>query len=72
MHKEVQGKNSKEQMKFLQDCCARLYTKHCFIYAAVNDALRKKDQSKAHLLGPFAHVLYSYVGQRIHRIVLNI
>jgi hypothetical protein len=61
---ETHGKSSKEKMQQLQDCCAKLYTKNCYIYCAVNNALRDNDQRKVFTLGPFSYLLFNYIGRR--------
>ncbi|CAF1512315.1 unnamed protein product [Rotaria sordida] len=55
-------KNTK--IEKLQQCCARLYTKPCFLFKIVNETLRDSDQSKSKTLGPFCYLLYNYIGKR--------
>jgi hypothetical protein len=54
----------KKTIKTLQQCCARLYTKPCFLFKIVNKTLRDNDQSKLQTLGPFCYLLYNYIGTR--------
>jgi hypothetical protein len=61
---ETSKKSSEKRIKELQDCCAKLYTKSCYIYGAVNAALRNDDRSKLDTLGPFCYLLFNYVGRR--------
>ncbi|CAF4645386.1 unnamed protein product [Rotaria sp. Silwood1] len=53
----------RDRMKMLANCCAKLYTKHCYIFRVVNTALRENDREKLHTLGPYCYVLYNYVGR---------
>jgi hypothetical protein len=64
VERETHGKSSTKKMKQLQDCCAKLYTKGCYIYRVVNAALRDNDQRKLYTLGPFSYLLFSYIGRR--------
>jgi hypothetical protein len=52
----------KKNIEKLQKCCARLYTKPCFLFKIVNKTLRDNDQSKLQTLGPFCYLLYNYIG----------
>jgi len=51
-------------MEALEICCANLYTKSSYIYRAVNNALRDNDKTKSATLGPFAFVLFNFIGQQ--------
>jgi hypothetical protein len=64
VERETHGKSSKEKMEQLQDCCAKLYTKDCYIYRVVNAALRGNDQTKVYTLGPYSYLLFNYIGRR--------
>jgi len=64
VEKETRGKSSQNRITELQDCCAQLYTKGCYIYRVVNAALRDNDQTKLYTLGPFCYLLFNYIGQR--------
>jgi hypothetical protein len=64
VEKETYGKSSEQRMNRLQDCCAKLYTKGCYIYRVVNAALRDDDRTKLYTLGPFCYLLFNYIGRR--------
>jgi hypothetical protein len=51
-----------KNIETLQKCCARLYTKPCFLFKIVNETLRDNNQSKLKTLGPFCYLLYNYIG----------
>jgi hypothetical protein len=65
VEKETYGKSSEQRMNRLQDCCAKLYTKGCYIYRVVNAALRDDDRTKLYTLGPFCYLLFNYIGRRL-------
>ena len=48
----------------LEEACAKLYTKHSFLFRIVNQTLREDDRSKLSSLGPFCYLLYTYVGNQ--------
>ncbi|CAF3121944.1 unnamed protein product [Rotaria sp. Silwood2] len=48
----------------LQRCCARLYTKPCFLFRSVNRTLRDDDRSKLDTLGPFCYLVFNYINIR--------
>ena len=52
----------KKNIENLQQCCARLYTKPCFLFKIVNETLRDNDRTKLETLGPFCYLLYNYIG----------
>lgn len=52
-----------KRMKKLQDCCAKLYTKQCFIFRIANTALRDDDRTKLDALGPYCYLVYNYIGR---------
>ena len=54
----------KKKIEALQQCCARLYTKPCFLFKIVNETLRDDDRSKLETLGPFCYLLYNYIDTR--------
>ncbi|CAF0831883.1 unnamed protein product [Adineta steineri] len=54
----------KKNMENLQQCCARLYTKPCFLFKIVNETLRDNNRKKLKTLGPFCYLLYNYIGIR--------
>lgn len=60
---EIRGIKNKKIEK-LQKCCARLYTKQCFLFQLVNETLRDNDRTKLDTLGPFCYLLYNYIGNR--------
>lgn len=60
---EIQSVKNKTMEK-LQRCCARLYTKPCFLFKLVNKTLRDADYSKLITLGPFCYLLFNYIGIR--------
>jgi hypothetical protein len=64
VEKETHRESSKKRLKELQDCCAKLYTKGCYIYGVVNTALRDDDRTKLDTLGPFCYLLFNYIGRR--------
>jgi hypothetical protein len=63
---ETTKKDERKKMKQLQDSCAKLYTKQCFLFRVVNTALRDDDRSKLDTLGPFCYLVYNYVGRHIN------
>ncbi|CAF3613790.1 unnamed protein product [Rotaria sp. Silwood1] len=60
------NKNNRKKMKMLQDCCAKLYTKQCFLFRIVNTALRDDDRTKLETLGPYCYLVYNYIGRDIN------
>ena len=58
-------KSRKKRMEALENCCAKLYTKACFIYRKVNTALRDNDQTKLHTLGPYCFLVFNYIGHNL-------
>ncbi|CAF3324011.1 unnamed protein product [Rotaria sp. Silwood2] len=64
VEKDTREKSSKKRIKELQNCCAKLYTKACYVYRVVNAALRNDDRTKLHTIGPFCYLLFNYIGQR--------
>ena len=44
----------------LDRLCIQLYTKECFLYKAVNKAMREQDYSKKTTLGPYIVLSYDY------------
>jgi hypothetical protein len=65
VEEETRKKSSKKRIEELQKCCAKLYTKPCFIYRVVNTALRDDDRSKLHNLGPFCYLLFNHIGRPV-------
>ena len=63
MKNEVHQKSEKIKMEALEDYCAKLYTKPCFIYRVVNIALRDNDFNKLHTLGPYCFLVFNYIGR---------
>jgi hypothetical protein len=57
-------KSSEKKLKELQNYCAKLYTKPCYIYRVVNTALRDNDQTKLYTIGPFCYLLFNYIGRQ--------
>jgi hypothetical protein len=60
---EVLRKSEKKKMEALEDYCAELYTKPCFIYRMVNIALRDHDHTKRRTLGPYCFLVFNYIGR---------
>ena len=60
---EIQSIKKKAIVKF-QRCCARIYTKPCFLFRLVNRTLRDDDRSKLLTLGPFCCLVFNYIGIR--------
>lgn len=54
--------NKNKRMKKLQETCAKLYTKHSFLFEVSNRALRENDRSKITSLGPYCYLVYTYIG----------
>ncbi|CAF2518672.1 unnamed protein product [Rotaria sp. Silwood2] len=54
----------KKTIESLQQCCARLYTKPCFLFKVVNETLRDNDHTKLTTLGPFCYLLFNYIGEQ--------
>ncbi|CAF1305323.1 unnamed protein product [Rotaria magnacalcarata] len=54
--------NERKRMKKLQDCCIKLYTKQCYLFRAVNTALKDDDRTKLDTLGPYCYVVYNSIG----------
>jgi hypothetical protein len=50
---ETHKMSSKKRINVLEKCCAKLYTKPCYIYRVVNTALRDNDQTKLYTIGSF-------------------
>ncbi|CAF1131265.1 unnamed protein product [Didymodactylos carnosus] len=50
----VQNKDGKEIYK----CCIRLYTKECFLYKIINQAMIEADITKLDTLAPFCYLLF--------------
>ena len=63
---EVSKKKEWKKMEKLQDCCAKLYTKQCFLFRAANTALRDDDRTKLNTLGPYCYLVYNYVGRHLN------
>lgn len=66
MKNEVHQKSEKIKMEALEDYCAKLYTKPCFIYRVVNIALRDNDFNKLHTLGPYCFLVFNYIGRHMN------
>lgn len=62
----VQKKNECKRVKYLSECCAKLYTKNCFLFRLVNIALREDDRTKLDTLGPYCYLVYNYIGCNTH------
>ncbi len=63
---EVKMKNERKRMKYLSKCCAKLYTKNCFLFRLVNTTLREDDRTKLNTLGPYCYLVYNYIGSQTH------
>lgn len=63
VERDTEGQDSKARIKALQNCCAKLYTKDCYIYPVVNTTLRNDDQTKLDTVGPFCYLLFNSIGQ---------
>ncbi|CAF1147569.1 unnamed protein product [Didymodactylos carnosus] len=61
---EIKKEDNYKKMSKLQQCCARLYTKPCFLFKIVNETLRDNDRTKLTTLGPFCYLVYNYIGIR--------
>jgi hypothetical protein len=65
---EIKSDTSKLQntkrIEKLQEACAKLYTKDCFLFALTNRTLRDHDRSKMVTLGPFCYLVYNHIGSR--------
>lgn len=59
----IHGKKEEKKIQDLKVCCAKLYTKECYIFRAVNTALRDNDRSKLETLGPYCYLVYNYIGR---------
>ncbi|CAF1090828.1 unnamed protein product [Rotaria sp. Silwood1] len=64
---ETSKKKEWEKMQKLQDCCAKLYTKPCFLFRVVNTALRCDDRTKLNELGPYCYLVYNYIGRHTNQ-----
>jgi hypothetical protein len=53
-----------KRIEKLQEACAKLYTKGCFLFALANRTLRDHDRSKMVTLGPFCYLVYNHFGSR--------
>ena len=62
MKTEVKNKSERLSVKSLSKCCARIYTKDCFLHKLINLCLRKSDHSKLKTLGPYCYLLYNHIG----------
>ncbi|CAF1482022.1 unnamed protein product [Rotaria sordida] len=62
---EIFKKNTRKRMKKLQECCAKLYTKQCFLFRVVNTASRDDDRTKFETLGPYCYLAYNYIGRHM-------
>lgn len=62
----VQKKNEFKRIKHLSKCCAKLYTKNCFLFRLVNITLREDDRTKLKTLGPYCYLVYNYIGGYTH------
>jgi hypothetical protein len=62
---EVLQKSEKQKMEELENYCARLYTKSCFIHRIVNIALRNNDHTKQRTLGPYCLLVFNYIGRHV-------
>lgn len=60
----IRNKNDVKRMKTLSKCCAKLYTKNCFLFRLVNITLRDDDRTKLSTLGPYCYLVYNYTCQR--------
>ncbi|CAF3685351.1 unnamed protein product [Rotaria sordida] len=54
------------RMKFLCECCAKIYTYECFLYKVLNTTLRKNNFSKLETLGPYCFLLYNHIGSHVN------
>ncbi|CAF3660015.1 unnamed protein product [Rotaria sp. Silwood1] len=63
--------NEDLRMKFLRQCCAKIYTGEFFLYKVLNKTLRKNDFSKLHTLGPYCFLLYNYIGSHVNNAWLS-
>ncbi|CAF3464129.1 unnamed protein product [Rotaria sp. Silwood1] len=52
----------KKCIENLQECCARLYIKSCFLFKIVNKTLHDNDHTKLTTLGPFCYLIFNYIG----------
>ena len=50
------GKSRRE----VSELCMKFYTKDCFLYSALNQALRECDLTKLQTLGPYAYLLSNH------------
>lgn len=60
---KVYKKSENDKMEALEDYCAELYTRPCFMYRVVNIALRDNDFSKIQTLGPYCFLVFNYIGR---------
>lgn len=67
VQEDTLGKSSDKKMDELERCCANLYTKDCYIYRSLNNALCSNDQSKLYTLGPYAYVLFNFIGKKAQK-----
>jgi hypothetical protein len=63
---ETRTKSETKKIEQLQDCCAKLYMKNCYIYRVLNTALRDDDRTKLNSLGPFCYMVYNYTGRHLN------
>lgn len=59
----------KKNIENLEQCCARLYTKPCFLFKIVNETLRDNNRKNLITLGPFCYLLYNYIGIRHNKYI---
>jgi hypothetical protein len=53
-----------KRIEKLQEGCAKLYTKDCFLFALANRTLRDHNRNKMATLGPFCYLVYNYIGSQ--------
>lgn len=63
VREETSKQKECKRMRKLQDCCLKLYTKQCYLFRAVNTALRDDDRTKLDTFGPYCYLLYNCVGR---------
>ena len=63
---ELHQKSEKVKMEALEDYCAKLYTRPCFIHRVVNIALRDNDFDKLDILGPYCFLVFNYIGRHMN------
>jgi hypothetical protein len=60
----VRKKTESKRIEHLAKCCAKLFTKGCYLFRVVNCTLQENDRTKLKTLGSYCYLLYNYIGSQ--------